>query len=289
MVLAAGHGTRLRPLTDMRPKPLVPVGDRPLLDLIVDGLQAAGVARVVVNAHHRGADLRAFARARAGVAVSEEDVLLGTAGGVARARGLLGPGAVLVWNGDIVTELDVHALAARHVEDAASPEATLVVAPLPAGKGAVGLDRSGRVVRLRDASFGDEAQGGTFIGVHVLGASLREALPETGCLVADLYIPALARGAVLRACAHAVPFFDAGSPRGYLDANLAWLAARRLGSWRAPSAAVSDGITLVESIVGADARVEGKGELRRCVVWPGAAATAPATETIFAGNNIVRV
>jgi mannose-1-phosphate guanylyltransferase len=198
MVLAAGLGTRLRPLSDLRAKPLVPVGDRPALGHVLERLREAGVVRVVVNAHHRAQDVRAFVEAQPGeVAVSEEPDLLGTAGGLAQARDLLGEGDVVVWNADILATVDARALAAAHAREA--PAATLVVQPMARGSGSVGLDAGGRVVRLRQERFGDETSGGEFLGIHVLGAALRGLLPPRGGLIEHVYVPALARGAVLRA------------------------------------------------------------------------------------------
>src|ERR1019366_6180162 len=96
MVLAAGLGTRLRPLTDHRAKALVPVGDRPALAHVVNRLRAAGISRVVVNAHHHLDQLRAFASGEAGLhpALSEETDLLGTAGCIAHAKAVPGEGDV---------------------------------------------------------------------------------------------------------------------------------------------------------------------------------------------------
>ncbi|MGH7434160.1 MAG: nucleotidyltransferase family protein, partial [Polyangiaceae bacterium] len=123
MILAAGLGTRLRPLTDVRPKPLVPVGDATVLAHAVRGLRGAGVDRLVVNAHHLPLALR-DAALHLGVEISAEAELLGTAGGVARARDRLGEGPVVIWNGDVVADVDVAGLRAAHERRA--PEATLV-------------------------------------------------------------------------------------------------------------------------------------------------------------------
>src|SRR5260370_35664639 len=97
MVLAAGLGTRLLPLTENCAKPLVPVGDRPMLAHVFERLSTAGVSRIVVNAHHRLDEVRAFVRSRPGVSVSEERELLGTAGGAAHASELLVKADVTVW------------------------------------------------------------------------------------------------------------------------------------------------------------------------------------------------
>lgn len=279
MVLAAGLGTRLRPLTDRCAKPLVPVGDRPALAHVLDRLRAAGVRRLVVNAHHRAGDVRAFARGQPELAVSEERDLLGTAGGIEHAGPMLGPGDVLVWNGDILADLDARALLAAH--DAGGAAATLVVQPLEAGQGRVGLDADGRVVRLRDRRFGPEARCGQFLGIHVLSAELRACLPRGAAgLIEDVLVPALARGAVVRAFAFEGPWHDIGTVASYLAANRAWLDARNLASWTGPGARVAAGVRLERSIVGAGARVEGEGALSGAVVWPEAHAVAPLADAV---------
>jgi mannose-1-phosphate guanylyltransferase len=284
MVLAAGRGTRLRPLTDVRAKPLLPVGDRPALAHVLARLRGAGVGRIVVNAHHRAADVVAFARAH-GVDVSEEADLLGTAGGVAHAAARLGPGDAIVWNGDILADIDVEALVSAHARDGA--EATLVVRPRRRGEGPVGVDAGGRVVRLRAETFGAEAQGGDFIGVSVLGAALRGRLPERGCLVADAWIPAIRAGGSLRALPYGAEFFDIGTPERYLDANLAWLEGRGGSSFVGAGARVAPGVSLERCVVGEGAAVAGAGALTRCVVWPGVRAVAPLSSAIVAGESLV--
>ncbi len=290
MVLAAGMGTRLRPLTDLCPKPLVPVGDRPALDHALDQLRRAGATRVVVNAHHRAADVVRFAeRAGGGLRVSEEGELLGTAGGVRHAATALGEGDVLVWNADILADVDARALHETHATRAQreGTAAALVVRSRARGQGNVGLDAAGRVVRLRDRSFAAEASGGEFLGIHVLGESLRARLPERGCLVGDVYIPALERGVRLIAFLHEGAFFDIGSVESYLAANLAWLRARRLERWTGPGARVDPGVVLREAVVGEGASVSGAGSLERCVVWPGAEATGPLADAIVAPGLVV--
>lgn len=264
MVLCAGLGTRLRPLTDEMAKPMVPVGDRPAVAHVVAQVRLAGVspARIVVNVHHRPADVRVWAEVEQ-IAVSHEPELLGTAGGVAAAASLLGPGAVLVWNGDILSDLDPREL---RVESAAASLATLAVHARPAGEGNVGFAADGRIVRLRNSSFGREDHGGDFLGIHVLGEALRARLPERGCLVGDVYIPALARGERLQVHVTMASFFDIGSVAQYLAANADWLRSRGLGSWAHPSAVVNAPID--GSIVGAGAVVDAPA--RRSVVWPAA-------------------
>jgi mannose-1-phosphate guanylyltransferase len=288
MVLAAGLGTRLRPLTDLCAKALVPVGDRPVLGHILERLRDSGVDRIVVNAHHRADDVRAFVRGDGGkIGLSEERDLLGTAGGVARAASMLGSGDIIVWNADILASVDVRALVLAHSANRA--EATLVVRQLAPGSGNVGVDGAGRVVRLRRERVADEVHGGEFVPIAVLGAGLRRSLPARGCLVGDVYIPALLRGATLGAFAHGAPWHDVGSIGAYLAANLAWLDDRGLIRWVGEGARAGASVTLGRVVLGAGSNAVGAGPLERCVVWPGSIATAPLADAVVAGELVVRV
>jgi mannose-1-phosphate guanylyltransferase len=287
MVLAAGLGTRLRPLTEWCAKPLVPVGDQPALGHVLAQLRAAGIARLVVNAHHRLADMRAFAKETPDISVSEEPDLLGTAGGVAHALGRLGSGDVLVYNADTFAQIDLRALADAHAGD--EERATLVVRARAPGQGSVGLDENQRLVRLRNERIRTEAYGGDFLGVQVIGAALLRRLPRRGCLVGDTYIHALHRGFDLRAFLHPGPSFDIGTPRGYLDANLAWLAARGTSHWAGAGARIDPQVAVAETILGAGAAASGRGTISRCVVWPGATARAPVADAVVTIENVVLV
>jgi mannose-1-phosphate guanylyltransferase len=277
MVLAAGLGTRLRPLTDRLAKPMVPVGDRPAIAHVVERVRLAA-ATVVANVHHRPEDVAAWA-AGEGIAVSEERELLGTAGGVARARERLGGGDVLVWNADILSELDP-----RELARAPGALAVLAVRERAPGEGNVGLDARGRVVRLRGERFGDEARGGEFLGVHVLGAELVASLPARGCLVGDAYLPRLRAGERVDAYVTSASFVDVGTLAQYLRANRAWLARRSLPSWAAASARIEASIE--GSVVGAGARVAAPAV--RSVVWPFAEVTAPVEDAIVTPDVVVR-
>lgn len=119
MVLAAGAGSRLRPLTDKTPKALIDVGGVTMLERAVRALKAAGIDRVVVNAHHHAAEVERFVRSHDfGVPVDvsrEDELLLDTGGGILKAAARLDDGKpFLVYNVDIVTRIDLGALARAH-------------------------------------------------------------------------------------------------------------------------------------------------------------------------------
>ncbi len=281
MILAAGLGTRLRPLTGELPKPLVPVGDRPAVAHVAARLAAAGIGEAVINTHHLAEAFTAERLAAIPIAlhVIREAEILGTAGGVANAAALLGEGDVVVWNGDILADVDVGALLAAH--RAAGAAATLVVAPRARGEGTVGIDAGGRVARLRGERFGVEVASGDFLGIQALGPELRASFPTPGCLVDDGYRPALRRGLLVATVAVEVEWDDIGTVASYLAANARWLARGGRAAFVHESARVAPGVDPTGSVVGAGAVVTGSGPLRGSVVWPGARAEAPLAGAVI--------
>jgi mannose-1-phosphate guanylyltransferase len=287
IVLCAGFGTRLRPLTEELPKPLVPVGDRSILEHALGSLARAGFSQVVINVHHLAeAFERVLARSPSDVAsvrIVVETSIRGTAGGVAGARAHLSSAPVLVWNGDILVDPPLDALLVG-----SEPHSYCFgVAPRALGEGTVGLDADGHVVRLRGERFGTEVRGGDYVGVLALGAAVLDAMPAHGCYVGDSALPLLREGGTIRSVAVTTPWTDAGDPPGLLAANLAWLSARGLDGFVADGAELAPGVRLEDSIVGAGARVLGQGTLTRCVVCPGATVTAPLSDAIVAPSGRV--
>jgi mannose-1-phosphate guanylyltransferase len=283
MILAAGLGTRLKPLTDRMPKPLVPVGDAPMIAHVADRLRGAGCAPVVTNVYHHAEAVTRWAEG-AGVLVSTETDLLGTAGGIAHAASMLGEGAVLVHNGDVLVDVDLHEVVHAHEERGV--DATLVIVSGPARTGNVGTDTRGRIVRLRTETFADgEVSGGEFTGVHIVSARVRASLPSNGCIIGDVYMPHLRSGQNTLHAVLARGFVDIGSVAGYLRANQEWLTRRGARSFVASSAEVDAGVVLDGSIVGDGARVTGDGTLARCVVWPGATVVAPCSDAVIVPHS----
>ncbi len=286
MILSAGFGTRLRPLSDELPKPLVPVGDRPLLVHIAERLARAGVGEVVLNLHHRVEEFSSvLSRLPVKAHVIHELEIRGTAGGIAGARRLLGSGPALVVNGDILCDAPFGELLAR-VDDGLC----MAVKPRPRGEGSVGVDESGAVVRLRGQRFGEEYRGGDYVGAAALGARCLSTLPEQGCLVGDWALPELARGGRILTVASPGDWLDVGSLETYREANRRWLqhaleadspgTQQATKSFVGASARVSPEVSLEGSIVGAEAEVLGHGALVRCVIWPGAVVHAPLSDAV---------
>lgn len=201
MILAAGVGSRLRPLTDRIPKALIEVGGVPMLEIVARRLRAAGVTDLVVNAHHHAqlvADFAAGLKERLGFArvdVTREDaLLLDTGGGLLNARELLDePAPFLLHNADVLSDVDLAALLQAHERSGAL--ATLAVRRRPT-KRALRFSDDGRL--LGRAPEGE--RGMAFCGIHAISPALFGKLTETGVFsITDAYARLAAEGADIRA------------------------------------------------------------------------------------------
>lgn len=178
MVLAAGLGTRLRPLTYEITKPMVPVLDRPVMEHIVDLLGRHGFEEVIANLHYFPETIREHFGDRLSYRVEEE--LLGTAGGVCACREFFGSEPFLVISGDALTDIDLTALAARH--DAAGGIATLAVKQVSDTReyGVVLHDRDGRITGFQEKPAPQEALSNLGnCGIYVFDPEIFDYFPDT--------------------------------------------------------------------------------------------------------------
>jgi MurNAc alpha-1-phosphate uridylyltransferase len=230
MVLAAGLGTRLRPLTDTLPKPLVEINGRSLIDHALDRLVMAGVEKVVVNLHYKGAMIAAALRRRERphISFSEETELLDTGGGVLNALPLLAD-AFYVVNSDILW-LDSKDAALHRLADAFDPtsmDAALLLHPTVTAIGYDGdgdylLDPRERPHRRRER----EVAPFLFAGVQLLHRRLFDGVADRVFSLVRLYDRAEAAGR-LHAIVHDGEWFHVGTPAG-LAATRARLASHRV-------------------------------------------------------------
>ena len=236
MVLCAGFGTRLRPLTDKVPKPLVPLCGVPLLRYNFALLKNAGVREIVVNTHHLGEAMEEGARRIArelsiDLHVSrEEKHILGTGGGVRRAESLLGKGTFFLLNGDMIFDVDLAAALAAHRKAGAA--ATMVLAHYPRGAtyGAVEVDADLNVRRIagRGASPSPSLRKMHFTGVHVLEPELIARLPAEGesDINRTAYVRLIHDGGKVHGFVQNGYWGDLGAPRSLLRAHLDVLEGR---------------------------------------------------------------
>ena len=230
MVLAAGLGTRMRPLTDSLPKPLVTVAGETLIDRILDRLAEAGVVEVVVNLHHKADQLSGHLarRQRPRIRESREETLLETGGGVRRALPLLGDAPFFVVNGDVLwrngkrSALD--RLAAAWDE---SRRAGLLL--LQRTVSAVGYDGHGDFMLTQDGLVRRPKPGEIppyiFAGVQILHPRLFADAPQDPFSLNRLYATAAEAGR-LGGIVHDGEWYHVGTPEALAEAEEALATAR---------------------------------------------------------------
>ena len=216
MVLAAGKGLRLRPITLNKPKPLVPVDGRPMLDMVLDRLAGIGVEEAVVNTHHLGHMIEGHLRPRERprIRISREEVLLETGGGVKKALPFLGERPFFVLNGDIVWRDGKTPTLLRLAEawDDAIMDALLLLQPTASaigyeGNGDFVMDQLGRLRRRREGEIAPFL----FAGLQILKPSLFTDTPEGPFSLNLLYDRALSGGR-LYGLRHDGSWYHVGTP-----------------------------------------------------------------------------
>ncbi len=265
MILAAGLGTRLRPLTDGRPKPLVPVANKPALERIIAYLRGHGINSLAVNAHHHAGMLSQFlgdgGRFGVSVDIKFEPRILGTGGGILNAADALAGGTFVVMNGDVLTDIDLGEALRSH--RASGRTATLVVHDHPHFN-QIMVAEDGEVLDIATRPGPDRL---AFTGIHILEPRIFEILKRGGHHdIVECYREMAAggdragtwksRGAYWR---------DIGAVDAYLLANKELSPMPFLAH---PNAFVHPLAVLEEwAVVGARSRVGAGVRLCRSVIW----------------------
>ena len=187
MILAAGFGTRLRPLTDACPKAMVPVAGRPLIEYAVETVRRAGIERIVVNLHHHGEQIRDCLgdgeRFGASILYSSEDPLQDSGGGIRDARRYLGETTFVTLNADTIVEVDLLRVLDQHRRSGATATMVLRHDEHAARYGVIGVDKDGRVGSFlgtpRDGADGPMVEL-MYTGVQVLEPRVFDYMPAQG-------------------------------------------------------------------------------------------------------------
>lgn len=224
MLFAAGFGTRMGPLTADRPKPLIPVAGRALIDHALDLAQEAGVGRTVVNTHYRAEQIAAHLAGR-GVAISHEaGQILETGGGLKAALPLLGAGPVAVLNSDGIWTGPNPLLTLAAAWDGRRMEALLLLLPLDrtrahGPKGDFRLDAEGRLSR------GQGGEDHVYIGAQILNPDRIRAMPDRVFSLNRPWDAMIAAGTAYGVL-HPGDWCDVGHPAGIAEAEALLQAVR---------------------------------------------------------------
>ncbi len=220
ILLAAGLGTRLRPLTVHRPKPALPVGGVPLLAYNLYLLYEAGIHDIVVNLHHRPeilVQMLSPLKKHMNLRFSHEQNILGTGGGIAQALKKLPPTPTWVLNGDILFPLDLKDFWRHHQHQGNRVTLACVSPQLAAVESFVEYDSKQKIRRIAGAPKTDSKPStlsqAIFSGAHLLDPALFADLDphRFSCVVRQVYQPALARGESFGVYLHKSDWWDLGS------------------------------------------------------------------------------
>jgi NDP-sugar pyrophosphorylase family protein len=298
LVLTAGLGTRLRPLTDVRAKPALPVAGDPLIRRIIAWLAAQDVRDLVLNLHHRpetiaavvgdGADLGARVRYS-----WEQPRVLGSAGGPRQALPLMGADTFLIVNGDTLTDLALAPMIDAHEASRASG-ALVTLALVPNREferyGGVALDQQQRVTGF--PRRGPEAKGSHhFIGVQVVHASAFAALipGEPAASIGGVYDALIAaRPGAVRGFVCEARFWDVGTPADYWRTSQAFVPTPGATSSIGRGTRIDPSARVARSILWDDVDIGAGAAIDECIVTDGvrvAAGAAYRRSILVAGDD----
>lgn len=299
MILAAGYGTRLWPLTIDRTKPAIPFLNRPLVGYVAEYLSRQGCREAVVNLHHRPDSVRAALGdgSRFGVRLSyvEEPVILGTSGALDNARSLLDGDTFAVVNGKIVTDIDLRAALETHRRTGAL--ATLVLRPNPARERfSIVETRDGLITAFggMPAPASDNREDGTgadneddaplmFTGIHILEPRIFDFIPRgtASDFVPHVYRPAIAQGERIAAHVSSQMWYELSTIPRYLEISLALLKSEGRDLVTGDACRISGGAEVRDSVLWDGVTVEAGARVRRAVLGDGV--------TIEAGQELENV
>ena len=293
-VLAAGLGTRLAPLTDHTPKPLIPVLNIPSLFYSFFLLKQAGITEIICNIHHHGNVIRRYIESTNlnGITItfSEEPEILGTGGGLKKCEKLLGDDDFILVNSDIITDIDFKALVTQHHRSGCPGTLTLFETPEAATIGYVGVE-NGLVKDFRDIRKTGLASSFIYTGVAVLSPKIFRFMKAEFSGIVNTGFTGLIDNGGLSFYRHEGLWMDIGTMQSYwlanidtpsLMNNLAQPMKRGLGispHLIAPDAIISTDAILSRSVIGKGCTIGRECIIRNSVLLPGV--------TVMPGSSII--
>lgn len=303
MILAAGYGTRLWPLTIDRTKPAIPFMGRPLIGYVAEYLARYGFDDIVVNLHHQPESVRAALGDGSAFGVRfhyvEEPFILGTSGAIGNARRLLDGDAFVVINGKLATDINLREALETHRRNRAL--ATLVLRPNPARErystvqvldglvtgfgGYPASDKAGSAHGAAQEGSGDVPL--MFTGIQILDPRVFDYIPPGvfSHSVTDVYVPAIERGD--RVVAHVADgaWYELSTVRRYLETSVALLKLEGRDVEIGEGSSIESGASVAESVLWENVRVSAGARVRRAVLGAGVSVGA---DEVFDNVVVVR-
>lgn len=289
-ILGAGLGTRLRPLTDTLPKPLVPIFHEPMANYAMRHCQAAGIRDFAINTHHlpdswlqcypdrtfKGSKLQFF----------HEPVLLETGGGIRNIASFIGDDPILVYNGDILTDIDISRLIKEH--QASDNPATLALRS--SGDNCNVNVEGKRITDMRNL-LGNKPGTHQFTGIYCIEPEILSLIPDAQITsIVPAFIELIQRGQLGAVTLDQGHWYDIGNPEAYLkvhqDQTLSSNPAIHPDAIIHPDAKVNP----LSCVIGPRTRVEAGAHLNHCVVWPDSVVPSrPVNHEIILPTATIRV
>ena len=279
MILAAGFGTRLFPLTVDRTKPAIPFLGRPLIGYVAEYVAQFGISEIVVNLHHQPQSvIEALGDgSRFGVKIAyshEQPKILGTSGALDNARHLLEEDVFVIVNGKIITDIDISSAIETHRSSGAL--ATMVLKPNEKReKFTEVFARDGKVTGFGGFPTGtsddktDEAAPLMFTGIHILDPRVFDYIPRGvySDIVPTVYQPAINKGEVIAAHITVGKWFELSTIKRYLDISLAMMTGTSV--CKGSGSVIADGAAVSQSVIWDNVVVSGGASLCRTIVADG--------------------
>ena len=293
VVLAGGFGTRLRPWTEGRAKPLLPVLDKTLLERVVECVPNELIDRVVIAAGYSITEMEKFFSSSDlpyDVIISVEDDPLGTGGAIAKSfEHLSGDGPVLILNGDLVSSVDVNQLLNYHQEKKASITLSLWHVDDPSRFGVCGLDESGMITRFQEKPEpGTEFSNLINAGCYLIERDVLESLSSKKHSMEREVFPLIADAGKMSGLEFKGYFVDAGTPSSFIDATQVCISNKRYtvgsisneswfyddiisgsiisGSSVSSDVTIGDGCEIVDCVILSGAKIGNGCKLFRCLI-----------------------
>jgi len=291
MILAAGLGTRLRPLTLFKPKPLIPIANIPIIERVINHLKKHGVDEIIVNTHHHHDQLSSFLDKGQPfgipVTISFENEILGTGGGLKKTMGFWDSEPFFLVNSDILTDIDLSAALKTHRERGAI--ATLILHDYQQFN-KISIDKDGFIMEIPREPPSNRSERLAFTGIHVIERGLLDHITGNGFSdIIDCYRHLLREKIPVAAClASGHNWRDVGNIESYIKANREALGRGPFlfgkGSKIDPSARLSDW-----AVIGEGAVIEAGVRIKRSVIWKNATIERGryVIDSIITGNEVV--
>jgi NDP-sugar pyrophosphorylase family protein len=267
MILAAGFGTRLRPLTETKPKALIPVANKPILARNIEYLISHGITEIIVNAHHHYTQLVDYLKDGASfglnIKVKVEPEILGTGGGIKNTEGFWDKEPFIVINSDILT--DINLVAVYQVHQTSGALATLVLHDCePFNQ--IQIDERWSITDIAKGNMTDRL---AFTGIHVINPDVLSHIPRGAFSdIIECYRELIRLGKPVRACLVKGHYWrDIGSIQSYLEANRE-LAGNSFVI--GPGCSVDSSVKLTDwGVIGQNSHLGKNVEVQRSVLWEG--------------------